>query len=73
LGEKLKFTKLKKNSVMPFFFGKCENVIFFGKIVLALQNVFIFCVMKVFSGAIQHAKFEHRSPDKIKRYTALFF
>jgi hypothetical protein len=24
--------------------------------------------MKVFSGAIQHAKFEHRSPDKIERY-----
>jgi hypothetical protein len=29
--------------------------------------------MKVFSGAIQHEKFEHRSPDKIKRYSALFF
>jgi hypothetical protein len=57
---------------MPFF-GKCENVIFFGKFFLALQNFFIFCIMKVFSGAIQHAKFEHRSPDKIKRYSALFF
>jgi hypothetical protein len=57
---------------MPFF-GKCENDIFFGKIFLALQNFFIFCIMKVFSGAIQHAKFEHRSPDKIKRYNALFF
>jgi hypothetical protein len=40
---------------------------------LALQNFFIFCKMKVFSGAIQHAKFENRSPDKIKRYSALFF
>jgi hypothetical protein len=52
---------------------KCENVIFFGKILLALQNFFIFCIMKVFSGTIQHAKFEHRSPDKIKRYSAFFF
>jgi hypothetical protein len=31
---------------------------FFGKNFLALQNFFIFCKMKVFSGAIQHAKFE---------------
>ena len=53
---------------MPFF-GKCENIIFFGKMFLALQNFFI-SIMKVFSGAIQHAKFEHRSPDKIKRYSA---
>jgi hypothetical protein len=58
---------------MPFFFGKCENVVFFGKIFLALQNFFISCKIEVFSGAIQHAKFEHRSPDKIKRYSALFF
>jgi hypothetical protein len=43
------------------------------KFFLALQNFFIFCIMKVFSGAIQNAKFEHRSPDKIKRYSALFF
>ena len=59
--------------VTPNFFGKCENVIFFGKMFLALQNFFISCIMKVYSGAIQHAKFEHRSPDKIKRYSALFF
>ena len=39
---------------------------------LALQNFFIFCIMKVFSGAIQHAKFEHSSPDKIEGYSALF-
>jgi hypothetical protein len=29
--------------------------------------------MKVFSGAIQHAKFERRSPDKIERYIAHCF
>jgi hypothetical protein len=29
--------------------------------------------MKVFSGAIQHVKFEHRSPDKIERYIAHCF
>jgi hypothetical protein len=29
--------------------------------------------MKVFGGAIQHAKFEHRSPHKMERYSALFF
>jgi hypothetical protein len=57
---------------MPFF-GKCENVIFFGKFFLAVQNFLIFCIMKVFSGALQHAKFEHRLPGKIKRYSALFF
>jgi hypothetical protein len=45
------------------FFGKFENVVLFGKMFLALQNFFSFCMMKVFSGAIQHAKFEHRSPD----------
>jgi hypothetical protein len=28
-------------------------------------------MMKIFSGAIQHAKLEHRSPDKIERYSAL--
>jgi hypothetical protein len=39
----------------------------------AVTEFFIFCIMKVFSGAIQHAKFEHRSSDKIKRYSALFF
>jgi hypothetical protein len=55
------------------FFGKCENVALFGEIFLALQNFFIFCMMKVSSGAIQHAKFEDRSPDKIDRYSALFF
>ena len=73
LGRKAKIYQIKKKFCNAIFFGKCENVIFFGKIVLALQNVFIFCIMKVFSSAIQHAKFEHRSPDKIKRYTALFF
>jgi hypothetical protein len=56
---------------MPFFWKmrKCRT----GKMFLALQNFFIFCIMKVFSGAIQHAKFEHRSPDKIERYSTLFF
>ena len=28
----------------------------------------IFCIMKVFSAAIQHAKFEHRSPQNRERY-----
>jgi hypothetical protein len=57
---------------MPFF-GKCENVGLFGEMFLALQNFFIFCIVKVFSGAIEHAKFEHRSQDKKERYSALFF
>jgi hypothetical protein len=72
LEEKITISKIFKNSVMPFF-GKCENVVLFGKMFLALQNFFIFCIMKVFSGATQHAKFEHKSPDKIERYSALFF
>jgi hypothetical protein len=73
LDEKLTISKIRKNSVMPFF-GKCENVVVFdfGNFFLALQNFFIFCIMKVFSRAMQHTKCEHRSPDKIKRYRTLF-
>ena len=57
---------------MPFF-GKCENVVLFGKMFnFGITDFFIFCIIIVFSGAIQHAKFEHRSPDKIKKYSALF-
>ena len=41
--------------------------------VFGITDYFIFCTMKVFSSAIQHAKFEHRLPDKIERDSALFF
>ena len=46
-----------------------SSVKFFG----ITEFFYFFSIMNVFSGAIQHAKFEHRSPDKIKRYSALFF
>jgi hypothetical protein len=32
----------------------------------AVAGFSIFCIRKVFSGAIQQAKFEHRSSDKNK-------
>jgi hypothetical protein len=53
-------------NVMPFFWKMRKCRIF--RFVFGITEFFIFCVMKVFSGAIQHAKFEHRSPDKIERY-----
>ena len=51
---------------MPFFWKMRKCRIF--QYVFGITEFFIFCVMKVFSGAIQHAKFEERSPDKIERY-----
>jgi hypothetical protein len=42
-------------------------MLLFGKMFLALQNFFIFCIMKVFSGAIQSAKFEHMKMKVLNR------
>jgi hypothetical protein len=44
------------------------SIIFFG----ITKVFFIFGIIKDFCNAIQCTKFEHKSPDKIMRYRALF-
>ena len=49
---------------MPFFSENAK---------MALQNFFIFGTIKDFCNTAQCVKSEHRSPDKIMRYSALYF
>ena len=43
-----------------------------NKILFSLQNFKMFFLLVDFYNSMKYAKFQHRSPDKITKYTALY-
>ena len=68
----------KSNQMMNYkkilqcrFYLKKENDVLIKKL-FSLQNFKIFCSLVDFYNSMKYAKFQHRSPDKITKYTALY-
>ena len=56
---------------MPFLFKKENDVLIYKKL-FSLQNFKIFGLLVDCYNSMKYAKFQHRSPDKITKYTALY-
>ena len=54
------------------FYLKKENDVLINKKLFSLQNFKIFCLLVDYYNSMKYAKFQHRSPDKITKYSALY-
>ena len=66
---RLTLCKILKNLITPNIF-KLRKCCFLEKKLFGIIEFFISCIIQDFCGAILHAKFEYRSPYKIRRYIA---